>query len=300
MDALFALDLIVANLGSGSRGNCTYIGDERAGVLIDCGISTRQINERLSALGLAPRIDAVLITHEHSDHVGAAGVLDRHLRRAQGASVPFFMTPGTRGRLPEQLVPTATRLVSAGQPFQHLAWQLEPHAVPHDTPDPVAWVVEAHGARAGVLTDLGHAPRAVELLLAGLDVAVVEFNHDEEMLMAGPYPWPLKQRIRGRHGHLSNRQAARLLRRAGQGRLKHVLLGHLSEENNTPEHALISAEQALQDGGANGVIVHVAQQRKPLGPLRIKGRSVAVSSRAKRKRAPAPQVAPSRQPSLFD
>lgn len=265
----------VVPLGSGSSGNCTWIGNDERGVLIDCGLSALQVVRRMEAAGLsgAP-VDAVLVTHEHADHVGAAAVLDRKLGR--GRPLPFFMTAATARALPEPSRPREVHVIEADRPFSWAGLHLEPHRVPHDTGDPVAWVVQvthrARDWRAGVITDLGHVTRSVELLAESLHLAVIEFNHDLEMLMNGRYPWPLKQRIRGRHGHLSNVDGARLLRHAARGALQGVALGHLSEENNRPEHAERAAREALFDalGPASGrVALHVASQREPVGPLRL-------------------------------
>lgn len=265
--------VLVATLASGSRGNCTYIGDARRGVLVDCGISARQVLERLAAVGLGDvRIEAVLLTHEHTDHVAAAGVLDRRLAKAQGAPVPFYVTAGTLEGMAERIRPQRLEPVRAGDRLPWADGVLEAHAVPHDTLEPVAWTVVRGHARAGVVTDLGHAPRLVERLLASLDVAVVEFNHDEQLLLDGPYPWQLKQRIRGRHGHLSNAQAADLVERGVGSRLRHLVLAHLSEENNTPAHAHEAAQAALHAiGRAGQVRVHIAEQARPLPAVHATG-----------------------------
>ncbi|HMV65700.1 MAG TPA: MBL fold metallo-hydrolase [Myxococcota bacterium] len=259
-------DLAVVTLASGSRGNCTWIGDARQGVLIDCGLSARQVLARLDAVGLgdAP-IDAVLLTHEHADHVGAAAILERRLA-ARGRPAPFYATRGTAAGLDDRCRPQRLTTVAAGAPVRLGGWTLEPHAIPHDTAEPVAWTVDTGRLRAGVITDLGHAPRLVEVLLASLDLAVVEFNHDVELLLGGSYPWALKQRIRGRHGHLSNHDAAGLVRRGASARLRHLILGHLSEENNRPELALDAAARALRDAGRREVQVHVGSQERPIGP----------------------------------
>ncbi len=285
--------LTLVPLGSGSSGNATWIGDEHQGVLIDCGVSTKQILARLDACGAAgASIDAVLLTHEHEDHVGAVGVLDRRLAKERGEPVPFYMTQGTYDALPEERRPQRVELVPSGARVPWRGWVLEAHAVPHDTAAPVAWAVEAGLARVGVITDLGHAPRNVERLLASLDVAVLEFNHDETMLLDGPYPWSLKQRIRGRHGHLSNRQAVSLLAAARPQRLQHLLLAHLSDENNAPEVALEAAHEAVHHLG-RPVQVSVAVQRAASAPVRVQQPSGTLPL------APAPRVLPA-QASLFD
>lgn len=302
MSLLFHRDAVVASLSSGSRGNCTYIGDHRSGVLVDCGLSTRQVLERLRALGHGDvRIDAVLVTHEHFDHVGAARVLSDRLHRRQGRHVPFYMTRGTRRGVPDTRAPTRVELIAPGQSIRVGGVEVHPYTIPHDTSDPVAYTVRVGDVSVGVITDLGRSTRLVEREVAQLDVAVLEFNHDVQMLMDGPYPWRLKQRVRGAHGHLSNEQAAELLRRAAPPKLAQLLLAHLSEENNTPEAARAAAVRALSDIGS-GAGVHVAEQRHPHG-VRVRPTAPAPRRRApRRRRAPLPPrelQAPSQQVSLF-
>lgn len=275
MLSLFARDISVAVLSSGSAGNCTYIGDGHGGVLIDCGVSTRQILRRLESVGLkdAP-IDAVLLTHEHSDHIGAARVLCNELRKRRGTAVPFFTTRGTYAGIPPASIPDAVEFIEAGQAFRVRHMELEPFSVPHDAGDPVAWRVRIGGTAVGVVTDLGRSTSLVETLMRSLTVAVLEFNHDLDMLLSGSYPWPTKQRIRSSHGHLSNDQARELLTRSvGEG-LKHVVLAHLSKENNTPQKALSQATAALVDAGAREqVAVHVARQDEALAPVRVRAQT---------------------------
>jgi len=301
MTTLFCNDTIVATLGSGSRGNTTYVGDGRRGVLIDCGLSTKQIRLRLDQIGLGgSRIDAVLITHEHTDHVGSARVLDKHLAKSQGQPVPFYLTRGTARGLNPKVRPSHLHDVQPGVHFSVGAFTIEPLTIPHDTLDPVAYVLTHHGVRVGVITDLGRATQLVTAQIASLDVALVEFNHDEQMLLEGDYPWPLKQRVRGPHGHLSNTQAGALVRAAASPRLKHLILGHLSEDNNRPELALDAATEALGLAGCRGVSVHIAQQRTPLAPVLVPS---SPPPRPQRRSRPGPCPAQpddsSRQVSLF-
>ena len=268
-------DVVVAVLGSGSKGNVTYVGDGLQGALIDCGLSARQIGLRLEAVGLgdAP-IDAVLLTHEHGDHVRGARVLDNNLFRRLGRRVPFYSTAGTARWMRTASRPSRLEPVQAGRPVALGPWRAEPCSVSHDTADPVAWTLDLDGFRVGVYTDLGRPTRLVEHQLASVDIAVLEFNHDVEMLLEGPYPWPLKQRIRSAHGHLSNDQAAELLTRvaARSPRLRQVVLAHLSEENNLPERALSAASRALHSAGRRDVAVAVARQEVPIEPVVVAGR----------------------------
>ena len=262
-------DLLVATLASGSKGNCTYIGTETDGILVDCGLSTKQVFLRLKALNLhQSTLHGVLITHEHSDHVGAARVLSVKLRKRTGKDIPFFMSRGTRSGVRESCLPARIEEVVSGRSFEIANFQIEPWTIPHDTHDPIAYAVGYQDARAGVITDLGRSTRLVERQLSSLDIAVLEFNHDLQMLMEGQYPWRLKQRVRSAHGHLSNEQAAQVLRRGASSRLRHLVLAHLSEDNNLPEKALDAATKGLQDSAADHTVIHVATQRSPLAPLR--------------------------------
>ncbi|MEZ4241338.1 MAG: MBL fold metallo-hydrolase, partial [Myxococcota bacterium] len=287
LDLLFHQDVIVATLASGSRGNCTYIGDQRSGVLVDCGLSARQVLLRLEQVGLArARIDAVLVTHEHTDHVGGARVLSQRLRDRQGRPVPFFATRGTASRVDARCSPGRFQPVVSGAPFRIGAMVVEPYSVPHDTVDPVAYLVGHRGVTVGVLTDLGRTTRLVERQVSRMDVAVVEFNHDVQMLLEGSYPWRLKQRVRGAHGHLSNEEAGALITTAASPRLAHLVLAHLSEENNLPNLAHEAACRALHRAGRTRVEVTVAQQAVPVGPMRVTAPAPVVAPQAPRPRRP--------------
>ena len=274
MSALFHQDAIVVPLGSGSRGNCTYVGDGRRGVLVDCGLSARQIFHRLECAGIGDTaIDGVLVTHEHLDHVGAARILDDRIYKQQGHRIPFYMTRGTLVGLNPKCRPTRVERISSGTPISvsehRTSWSVEPYTIPHDTQDPVAFTVCIGEIRVGVITDLGRSTRLVERHLSSLDVAVLEFNHDVQMLMDGEYPWRLKQRVRGAHGHLSNTQAGELVGRAASSRLKHLVLAHLSQDNNDPDLALEAAQAGLHDAEATGVTVEVAMQQIALDPMAL-------------------------------
>jgi phosphoribosyl 1,2-cyclic phosphodiesterase len=268
---LFSRDVQVAVLSSGSRGNCTYVGDGTSGVLIDCGPSTKQILKRMDAVGLgdAP-IDAVLVTHEHSDHAGSCRILCNRLEKDLGRPIPFHMTPGTAAALKPAMMPAHLAPIEAGRAFRIGHMVVDPFRIPHDTLDPVAFRVGVGERWVGVVTDLGRPTTLVSQKLASLSVAVLEFNHDVEMLLDGPYAWPVKQRIRSSHGHLSNAQAGQLLEESVGPDLEHLVLAHLSEENNAPERAMAAAAKALHRAGASkSVAVHLAAQDKPLDPIGV-------------------------------
>lgn len=271
---LFRRDLQVVVLASGSKGNATWIGDQTAGVLIDCGISTKQILARMEAVGLgdAP-IDAVCVTHEHSDHVGSGRVLCNRLRKRHGRAVPFYMTSGTLAGTHPRSRPDAVEELLPGEGVKVRHLDIDSFPVPHDVRDPVGFRVGLDGFWAGVLTDMGRPTALVRERLASLSVAVLEFNHDIDALLDGPYPWPLKQRIRSSHGHLSNQQAAALLTEAIRSRgaespLQHIILAHLSDENNSPALARRACEAALVDLDVlDQIAVSVAEQARPLAPV---------------------------------
>lgn len=308
MNTLFHQDLVIAPLGSGSRGNATYIGDGRTGVLVDCGLSTRQIRLRMRQIGLedAP-ITGVLITHEHADHVAAAAILERKERKDHGIGPTFFMTPGTARGVPERCRPEDITLIEAGTSFTLGGFRVEPVSVPHDTRDPVCFTVASGNTRVGVMTDLGTPTRLLVRQLASLDVAVLEFNHDRDMLRDGEYPWHLKQRIKGHHGHLSNRQGARLLHDAAalSKRLSHVMLAHLSDDNNTPARAMRMAELACDRAGRPDIRLRVAKQDEPIEPAKIRKPMVfdtpqpKAAPRARRRRESADIPAETLQQALF-
>lgn len=271
MSKLPTRDAQVAVLSSGSKGNCTYVGDGRTGVLIDCGPSTKQILKRMEDVGLgdAP-IDAVLVTHEHSDHAGSCRVLCKRLEKNTGKQVPFHMTPGTARALKPAMMPEHLDTIDAGRVFRVGGLVIDPFRIPHDTQDPVAFRVGIGERWVGVITDLGRPTTLVSQKLSSLSVAVLEFNHDVEMLLDGPYAWPVKQRIRSSHGHLSNTQAGLLLAESVGPDLEHLILAHLSDENNSPEKALQQAAKALHDAGASSrVKVHLALQKQSLPPIGV-------------------------------
>ena len=230
-----------ASIGSGSAGNGLVVEAGRTRVLVDCGFGVRDTAARLGRLGLAPSdIDAILVTHEHSDHVGGvAAFAARH-------DIAVWITFGTLDVVGERMA-SVPRVYGfdAHDAFVVGDIEVHPFPVPHDARDPAQFVLTDGSVRVGVLTDLGLITPHVAASLNGCDALVLECNHDEAMLAGGPYPYPLKQRIAGRLGHLCNEAAAGLLRDIDTRRLVHVIAAHLSQENNRPDLARAALAGAL-------------------------------------------------------
>lgn len=227
-----------ASLGSGSGGNALLVQVGRTSVLIDCGFSVQETTLRLARLGVAPTdLDAILITHEHADHIGSSAALARRHH------VPVHMTPGTRLAARDGIYP---RLVEfqAGQLVAIGDLQVEPFTVPHDAREPTQFVFTDGAARLALLTDAGHVTAHMVACVDAADGLLLECNHDPALLAAGPYPPSLKRRVGGPYGHLPNEDAARLLRMMDRRRLQHVVGMHLSERNNRPD----LARRALANG----------------------------------------------------
>jgi phosphoribosyl 1,2-cyclic phosphodiesterase len=223
-----------ASLGSGSKGNALLIEAGTTRVLIDCGFGPRNLAQRCERLGVAPgSIAAILVTHEHSDHIGGAYPC------ASRYGATLYMTQGTHA---ESLRDKGSRInvdIGVQHIDSHAAFavgdlQIQPFPVPHDAREPVQFVVSDGARRLGILTDLGCVTAHVVERLSGCDALVLECNHDTEMLRNGPYPPALKARVGGRFGHLDNAAAADLLRQLDCTRLQHVIAAHISEQNNTP------------------------------------------------------------------
>ena len=219
-------------LGSGSEGNAVVVEAGGRRLLIDAGFSRREIKRRLAKVGLAPEdLHAVVLTHEHLDHVRG---VDRFCRKRR---VPIYATRGTvEGMELRPEVAALVRPCRSGVPFEAAGFVVEMFTVPHDAREPVGVVVEdpGGGGRVGLVTDIGSRSRLAWARLGGVHALVLEANHDLEMLRNGPYPWPLKQRVAGRHGHLSNADAANGLAELAHEGLQHVVLYHLSQVNNLP------------------------------------------------------------------
>lgn len=266
----------VSVLASGSRGNCALVATSTTRILVDAGLSGRETYKRLRALGeRVEEIAAILITHEHSDHV--AGLE----RLATKLNVPVFLTAPThdawsravrdnnddQGAIPE--LPKSEHF-SAGRGFRVGDIEVMPFTIPHDAADPVGFTFRAEGVKIGFATDLGYMPASVRDHLRGCSVLVIESNHDLEMLRSGSYPWSVKQRVMSRVGHLSNESLAEFFSGDYDGGAEYLILAHLSEQNNHPEIARAAAEQAL--GGRQGLWhnrVLLASQAEVLEPIRL-------------------------------
>jgi phosphoribosyl 1,2-cyclic phosphodiesterase len=228
-------------LGSGSRGNATLIAAGDSLLLVDCGFSLRETTERLARLNVAPNmLTAILVTHEHDDHVSGVGAL------ARKHDIPVWLTGGTlrsaAGPLGE--LPTV-RVFSNHDSFAIGDICIQPVAVPHDACEPCQFVFGDGDTRVGLLTDVGHVTPHIRRMVSGVHALLVEFNHDETMLRQGPYPESLKQRIGGALGHLSNDQSATLLNEIDVTRLQHLVALHLSQQNNHPDIVRQTAAAAL-------------------------------------------------------
>lgn len=263
----------VTVLASGSRGNSTVIATSQTRVLIDCGLSCRETCRRLTAQGIAPEsISAILITHEHSDHVAGVHVM------AKKYCLPVFMTEATHGAWQRQYKDSqgnrvhAERLetFSSGKGFCIGDIDVMPFTIPHDAADPVGFRFLAEGMRVAYATDLGFMPQNVRDHLRSCDGMVVESNHDLEMLRVGPYPWAVKQRVMSRVGHLSNDALAEFLTSDYDGTAAFLILAHLSEQNNHPDLARLAAERALgARPGLWGNRLLLASQDEPLASLTL-------------------------------
>jgi len=245
--------LSVCMLASGSKGNAIYISDSHTTLLVDAGLSGIEIERRLKARNLAPQeIDAVVVSHEHADHIRGVGILSRRFQ------LPVYISEKTNREADPAIGKiNDIRSFTCGRSFIVNTLEVHPFSTPHDAGDPAGFTIAGNGLKIGIATDLGIATAMVKHHLKGCSLLILEANHDPDMLMNGPYPWPLKQRIKGRTGHLSNQASRELLTELKHDKLQHVILAHLSETNNTPAKALCEVAPALEGCGTR---IHVADQ----------------------------------------
>jgi phosphoribosyl 1,2-cyclic phosphodiesterase len=263
----------VSVLASGSRGNSAVVRSSHTKILVDAGISCRETFKRMKAAGDDPHsLSAILITHEHADHVSGLAVLARKLK------IPVFMTGAThqawaramRDAAGERPQLATLECFYSGHGFHIGDFAVMPFTIPHDAADPVGFTFHAEGLKVGIATDLGYMPASVRHQLQGCDLLVIESNHDLEMLRVGPYPWSVKQRVMSRVGHLSNEALAEFFSNDYDGSASYIVLAHLSEQNNHPERARGVAEEALgprRDLLRNRVLL--ATQSEPMAAIRL-------------------------------
>jgi phosphoribosyl 1,2-cyclic phosphodiesterase len=244
-------------LASGSKGNCIWVEEGRRALLLDNGLSYKEFCKRAQSAGLDKALlKDVAVSHEHSDHVKGIGPLARQL------NLTVHLTAGAASAAGSVIGEVRTSIFRAGDGIDFGPLSLTTVTGSHDARDPVVFVVRTAAKSVGVVTDLGAATQLVRRSITGLDALVLEFNHDPTMLIEGPYPLFLKQRVRGRQGHLSNEQAGELLKEVSHPELSLVVLAHLSEINNTPELARAAALKALEEAGHEPKLA-VASQHLP-------------------------------------
>ena len=253
-------------LGSGSSGNCAYLETGETRVLVDAGFSGRQTRARLATIGRVPEnLSAIFITHEHSDHIsGLAGIADK-------LQIPVYCNRATKEEIERILgVRLDFRLFTTGGSFEIGDMGVDTFMIPHDAQDPVGFLLRTSAGNLGFATDLGHVTRLVAERLRAANVLVLESNHDVKMLQDCPRrPWSLKQRILGRHGHLSNDAAADCTADIMTPGLRHLYLGHLSSECNKPEIARRVVQKRLDQIGATHVRLELTAQHAPCQTLTL-------------------------------
>ena len=249
----------VCLLASGSKGNSILVESGQTRLLIDAGLSARELRKRLDAVGVeAESLDALLITHEHGDHVRGLGPLVRQL------DLPVYLQTDLAGKLADVGKPGCVREFVDGEEFTLKDLTVRPFAITHDCLAPVGFTLNGEQGKVGVATDLGVVTRLVTDCLQDCRALVLETNHDEELLRDGPYPWKLKQRVRGNHGHLSNNAGSELLKNLLWNGLETVFLGHLSETNNRPELAVDAANTVLQQQNVCAPRLLLGKQNLPV------------------------------------
>lgn len=255
-------------LGSGSSGNCAYVETGATRLLVDAGLSGRQIEERLASIGKnAADLHAILLTHEHGDHVQGLRVFAGRYR------IPIYANQLTRVAMLEGFSNFGNQgkrrmfswcIFEHGQQFAVGNFDVEAFSVPHDASDPTGFLIRCGNRCIAFLTDLGHAPHLVLEKVRQADTLILETNHDMKLLQEDPHrPWSVKQRISGRHGHLSNESAAGVLTNIMSDRLRHIYLSHLSQDCNRPELAKATIQKKLEEMGASHVRVTMTYQTKP-------------------------------------
>lgn len=259
--------MLLSPLFSGSSGNATFIEAGQVRLLIDAGLPARRIEQAMQVVGAGlESVHAILITHEHSDHIRGAGVLSRRY------GIPIYANALCWAAMRDTLGPLApdcVRVFETGQDFYIHDVNIRPFLIPHDAAEPVGYTI-AHGqAKAGVLTDVGRMEEQLYDEVDGCQLLLLEANHDIDMLKTGPYPYPLKQRILSRKGHLSNEESGRALCRLYSRGLRYAILGHLSAQNNDERIAMDTVCKELFEQGVAGMKLAMSHRDRPCGVFHI-------------------------------
>jgi len=242
-------------LASGSSGNAVYLESGKTKLLVDCGLTGREITKRMTARGINPaQLDGILVTHEHHDHVHGVGVLSRKF------DLPVYIHPRTLAAAKHRIGRLAQTIpFESGGLFRTGAFSVAPFPIPHDAACPVGFVFSSQGKKVGLATDMGFVPAPVKARLRKAQALILESNHDLKMLEEGPYSWSLKQRVRGKQGHLSNVESVELLGALLHPGLEHVVLAHISRVNNDPRLAFRTAETVIRRSGEATMLRAVEQ-----------------------------------------
>ena len=252
-------------LASGSSGNACYVETANTSLLLDAGLSCRELVRRLESIDVNPEsLDAIVITHEHGDHIRGAGPLARRF------DIPVYINTPTLKRANRRLGDLSKPvIIQTGQTITLSDLSIETFTKCHDAADPMGLIISSDGMRVVLITDLGRSTRLVEDRLMGCQALVIEFNHDEEMLEQGPYSLALKRRIKGPDGHLSNHQAGELLKAVSHENLRLVILAHLSKVNNLTEKALEEAKDILTGRGLGNIEILISEQDNPVSMVEL-------------------------------
>ena len=244
-------------LASSSAGNSAFISDGATHLLVDCGLSRKETFARLEANGVDPScIDAILVTHEHCDHVSGLPAIAKKLQK------PVYLTQPTAEALETGKEAEFFRPFQAGASFVIGSIEVQSFSLPHDAQDPVGYTFQSEGRKVGICTDLGYMPDSIRYHLQDCEILLLESNHDLEMLKVGPYPWSLKQRVMSRRGHLSNDVVSQFILDDLSPRTRKLVLGHLSEQNNLPALAHMVAAQAIDRRGLTQIDLVVSEPRQ--------------------------------------
>lgn len=253
------MSMEVCVLASGSSGNSVYVASATTRLLIDAGLSAKQIALRLDQIGVVPEsINGICVSHEHGDHVSGLRVMQkRH-------GIPIYSNAGTLKGIMRQPKSheISAKIFQTGSAFEVGDITIEPFSIPHDAYEPVGFRIRTGDITLGIVTDLGMSTSLVRDKLKGCNVAIVEANHDEDLLREAPRPWPLKQRIRSRQGHLSNIDAARLIIDSATDKLEHVFLAHLSSDCNTPDTAMRTVASQLRLDGLEHISLEISHANR--------------------------------------